>query len=218
MQTTTTTTTWHHLVASVLLKVERVEEDGSTNQGGLLRRSGVLRKVHLKRIGIRKDLHSRRLWFLENLSKLGSLASVRLLLIRIKDPERNLATSPTARVSFGKAIHAAATTTRWRMNVVHLLVVVIKDIVSRNAVVARLFDSTHGLATRGDDGLLVAAALAGTDRELARTFDRQEFCVRTHLGNGHLPGIAGRAAPTFWARRFFKTVGDLLTTDKVLEL
>jgi hypothetical protein len=210
----------HHLRPAILLalKINSIEEDGSSCQNSLLRNTRFGRKVDLKGVRLGKDSRSCTLGFLENLANMRSI-SIRISLIRRKDPKGNLAaSSSTTRVAFGARIHAAPTTARGRVDLVDFRAIWIHDLVHGDTKVASFLDGTKFLSTARNHGRLVAATLARSSSTGARTLDSKELGVGVEFLHLCSVRVAGVAAVTAAPVGLFERIGNLVTAYKVLEL
>jgi hypothetical protein len=122
------------------LKENGVQKDGRSDEQGLLVRRSLFGKGNGKGVGIRKQLGSPRLWFLQDFPNMNRIARG-IALSRLKDPERSRAAAlTTARVALGAALHARSTTARGRMNEIEFLAIRVKNIKGRDTKVAVLLD------------------------------------------------------------------------------
>lgn len=109
------------------------------------------------------------------------LANVRriaigLSLLRVRiNAERFQATTTATRVSLGTTIDTSAAATRGSVHHVQGFALVIGNGKGGDTAVAAFLDVAKCLSTRGNGGLLVAAALARACWPSKGTFNRQEF-------------------------------------------
>lgn len=74
------------MMLSLGFEEQGIEKDGSTNQQGLFSTGGIIRKLNVKGVGIRKDLDRGALWFLEDRCNVGCI-TVGVLLSHVVDAE-----------------------------------------------------------------------------------------------------------------------------------
>jgi hypothetical protein len=124
---------YYHIGTNLFLEKDGVQKDGRSNEQGLLVRRRLFGKGNVKCVGIREQLDAKRLWFLDDFTKMFRIAT-RIGLSRRKDPERNLqAALTTTWVTLGADLHATSTAARGRVDEIELLPIRIKDIKRRNA-------------------------------------------------------------------------------------
>ena len=71
------------------------------------------------------------------------------------------------------------------------------------------------MASRGNGGFLVAAALAASSSTSAGTVHFQQFCLGVELLDAHLEGMDRSAADTAETVSLLDTVGNLRFSNKV---
>jgi hypothetical protein len=205
------------LLAVISFEENGIEENGGSNQGTLLRGSRLLGEVDFKGIGIRKELDTQRFGFLENLAEVRSI-TIGVFLVGIEDTVGYLATSLSTRISFGKAIDTCAHTASGIMKLVHGLVFSIVNDKAGDTAVELFFNASNGLTIASERCSLVAAALARSDSASARTIDRNHFGIRVEFLDNHFKGVNGVTEHTAATVSIFKRSGNLVATNKVLEL
>jgi hypothetical protein len=178
------------IVGTLSFKKVGIDKESRSHEHALFTNAGISRERDIKGIGIGKDFRHHGLGSLDNLANKG-VAAVRFTLhAGGKDVERDLATTTAAaRIPFRAAIHAESAAAR---GLVHNVQCVARRVIygkGGDAKVAILLDIAQLVVAGRERCVLVAAALAATNRTSARTINRHELRFRVHFLDLHLETI-----------------------------
>jgi len=191
------------------LKEVGVQEDSDTKQHALLVGRRAVWEVALECVRVGEDLGHQRLGLLHNMTKVRRI-TVGLSLIRRVDAERLLATSLSARVAFGAAVDAHAGAAGWLMDLEDGGAALVEQLEGRDAVPAVLLDASERVASGGERGLLVTAALAPTGQAPEGAVHRDDFGVSVELLDLHHVRVHRRAAESAHARGILERREDMV--------
>lgn len=196
-----------------------IDKDCQTREQSLLVGGCIRWEFHVQGNGIRNDFRQDALGLFEDDSQVGSIAvSAVVVLAGGVDSVGLLAASLAAGVALRAAVDAKATEAgRW-MDQIHLGSGMVKDLHGRDAIRALFLDFSQIVAPARNDGLLVATALARTDRQVEGPIDGDDFVVRVELLDDHFERVARRAEHAAETIGILQRMKDLLVSDKVFDL
>lgn len=141
--------------------------------------------------------------------------------MRVNSEGRLAASLPGEWISFGPAIDATSIATRRSVDFVEGIAVAAAGCKGGNAVPALFLDGSHGLSSRGNEQLLVAAAFAAANCTIgAWTLGREDFRTSRVFLDFSLPSVNRRATSAAKTIVFVETRGEFcsFTFFEILEL
>ena len=131
---------------------------------------------------------------------------------------RNNAASMRAGATLLEAMHTHSIAASWRLNDVHLFVVVIVHLVLWNTNPACLANHTQVIFATENGGLRTAAALEWERKEAERAIDFQHFRVSLWLLHSHVESMIRCQTASTQEAEFFLGSGNLLVANEILEI